>query len=71
MEVEEGEDLKKHIGDLKSELKQAKSLIYGEKHGHVADSYHYLGNVYRDIGKHEQARQFFEKEEIMRKICGN
>ncbi len=46
--------------------------IYLEARGCVADSYHSLGIIYRDIEEQDQAREFFEKERIIsRKICCN
>ncbi|CAH3158308.1 unnamed protein product, partial [Porites evermanni] len=41
--------------------------IYGEHHGDVATSYNNLGNVYSDLGQHNQAKECHEKSLAIRK----
>ena len=46
---------------------KSRKEIYGEHHGDVAASYNNLGNVYRDLGQYNQAKEYHEKSLAIRK----
>ena len=44
-----------------------KKKIFEEEHADVARSYNNLGAVYRDLGKYNEAIEYYEKALIIRK----